>query len=279
VSAHKKDRRALRSGLTTPGHRLDMIEKARKSAADSVIIDLEDAVPLSEKVAARTAVIQALDWDWSQQAVGVRINDLKSSLGLDDVLALSGSAASKIDFIVLPKAETAEEVRLLHTLILRAEARSRWPTELDIHLLIESPLGLLRASEMASASRRVRTLVYGPGDFALGMTGVDYLGPLNPDLPHAGAALGDPRPDSDTASPELHTSARFLVALAARAAGICAMDGPFGDHKNLAGCVREGRSSRQLGFTGKWCIHPDQVEGINSIFPSASAARPSTEKD
>ncbi|MEQ8936318.1 MAG: CoA ester lyase [Amphiplicatus sp.] len=225
----------FRSLLFVPGSRPDRFEKAAASGADAVCIDLEDAVAPRDKDKARADVFAFLKSGPKGASVGFRLNALSSLDGFRDVIAFADSGARPA-FIMIPKASGADELRQLRA-ALGAEAPPFWP-------LLEHPSALPRLYEIAQAS--------GPsGGVMLG--GVDYS-----------AALGR-EPEWEA----LHHARASLVAATA-AAGCGSVDAPYIDVKNKAGLAAETSRVRDMGFTGRACIHPAQIAAINAIFtPSA----------
>lgn len=220
-----------RSILFVPGHRPDRFAKALATGADAVVIDLEDAVPPGEKAAARAAAL-ARPAAPAGVALGIRMNPLPTPDGIADLAALL-AAAEAPDFLMLPKVEAAEELRI----VARAFARhARAP---QLVALIESAEGLARAGAIAAE----------PGCAALGFGGVDLAADLGcqvawePLLPHRAA----------------------LVAAAARG-GRGVVDVPFLALDDEAGLAEETRRVQALGFTGKLAIHPRQVETIQAVL-------------
>lgn len=222
-----------RAILFVPGHRPERFAKALAAGADAVVADLEDAVPPAEKAAARAAVL-ARPAAPPGVAFGVRINPLASAAGIADLAALL--AAAPPDFLLLPKAESPAELRIVH----RAFGAAGPP----LVALIESAEGLAQAAAIAAE----------PGCAALGFGGVDLAADLGcaaawePLLPHRAA----------------------LVAAAARG-GVALFDVPFLALEDEAGLVEETRRVRALGFSGKLAIHPRQVAPIQAVFTPDAA--------
>lgn len=249
--------RAARSVLATPGSNTRMIEKALASDADVVMIDLEDAVAPGEKAAARETVAMALrDGDWRGRPRTFRINALDTPWFARDLLNVYDLAAGQIDLIVLPKASGPEDVLTVATILGSLEDTGRQqPIMLDVQ--IESAAGLAHCEAIGRCSARIASLVFGPGDFA-----ATVRMPL--------VAIG--MPDTwDTMYPGHrwdYALQRILVA--ARAADLLAIDGPYADFRDLDGFRRSCLVSRALGYDGKWCIHPAQVPVANEVF-SATA--------
>ncbi|TDE85141.1 CoA ester lyase [Deinococcus sp. S9] len=213
-----------RSVLYVPGDKPRAIEKARTLRADAVILDLEDAVAPEHKDAARGNVKAALAWRWPGPLL-VRVNGLGTPWEhADREMALLAG----VDGLVLPKVEDAATVHALH---LRVPL---WP-------MIETPLGVLRAPEIAAVPG-VAGLIVGANDLAR-------------------ALRTRPHPER---LPLLH--ALSAVVLAARAHGKVPLDAVFNDVRDPQGFTRECEQGRTLGFAGKTVIHPDQVEIANGVF-------------
>lgn len=248
--------RVTRSVLATPGSNPRMIEKALASEADVVMIDLEDAVAPAEKAAARETVAAALrEGDWRGRPRTFRINALDTPWFARDLVSVHDLAEGRIDLIVLPKASDVGDVQNVSTILASLEAPDQQPVMLDVQ--IESAAGLAHCEAIAGCSARVAALVFGPGDFA-----ASVRMPLS--------AIG--MPDSWDA---LYPGHRWDYALqriliAARAAGVLAIDGPYADFRDLEGFRRSCLVSRALGYDGKWCIHPAQVPVANEVFTSTA---------
>ena len=250
--------RATRSVLATPGSSSRMIEKALASEADVVMIDLEDAVALAEKAAARETAAAALrDGDWRGRPRTFRINALDTPWFARDLVTVYDLAEGQIDLIVLPKASGPGDVQTVSTILTSLEsAAGKPPIMFDVQ--IESAAGLAHCEAIAASSSRVASLVFGPGDYA-----ASVRMPL--------AAIG--MPDTwDVAYPGHrwdYALQRILVA--ARAAGVQAIDGPYADFRDLEGFRRSCLVARALGYDGKWCIHPAQVPVANDVFAATAA--------
>lgn len=232
--------RPRRSLLYMPGSNTRALEKGRSLPADGLILDLEDAVAPDAKKEARRNIAEAVkQGGYGKREIIVRVNGLDTDWGRDDVAAVATCGA---DAILLPKVESAAMVRGLERLMTEAGA----PSRLAIMCMMETPRGILRAEEIAGASKRLSCLVMGTSD-------------LVKDLNAA------------------HTPERLpvltslsLCVLAARAHGLAIVDGvhlDLNDDEGFAGHCRQGR---QLGFDGKTLIHPKTIAMANEIFgPSA----------
>lgn len=235
----------LRSMLFTPGNNMRMIHKAGTLGADAIILDLEDAVPLAEKETARIFVKDSIQ----QVAAGgvqvfVRTNALTTGLAEED---LNWTVQAGLDGIVLPKAESKDDVLEMEGLMAALEKeRELKPGGLVIVPTLESARGVVNAYEIATASRRVVAVAFGAVDFTRDM-GV-HLSKEGTELFYA----------------------RSRIAIAARAAGVQAIDTPWIDIADEEGLIQEAKTARQLGFRGKLLIHPAQIEPVNQVFsPSA----------
>ena len=231
----------LRTLLSVPGNRPNMIQKALDLPADVIILDLEDSVPLSEKLSARDTVRQTIGLlAQGGQRVFVRINSLASGLAYNDLEAI---IVPEINGINLPKPSSAADVKEVAAAVERLGSDRRIKKgQINILPWVETASGILNAYEIASASSRVTGIVFGAEDFALdtGMLRTEE-----------GDELLYPR---------------TMVVIAARAAGISAIDTPYNNFRDREGLVREAKLARRLGFDGKFLIHPDQIEPVNHIF-------------
>jgi citrate lyase subunit beta / citryl-CoA lyase len=228
--------RPLRSVLFLPGSNPRALEKARALPADGLIFDLEDAVAPEAKEGARASLAASLIASgYAPRELIVRVNPLDTAWGHAD---LAAAATLPIDAVLLPKVESAERVRLTSNLLDALGA----PPELSLWCMIETPLGVLAAAEIAGASPRIGALVMGTSD-------------LTKDL-HAREAR-DRLP---------LLTALGLVLLAARAHRRAVLDGVHLDLDDAEGFARSCRQGRDLGFDGKTLIHPTQIEPANAAF-------------
>lgn len=236
----------LRSLLFVPGNRQNMLDKARPVAADVLTLDLEDSVPVAEKAAARNLVRASLaGMARPGRSAFVRVNSLGTGLTQADLEAV---VAPGLDGISLPKVESAEEVERVDTALGTLEkARGMARGTVEIIAWVESARGLLEAAHIAHASPRVVGLALGADDYTLDMGIVRS---------ESGDELFYPR---------------SVIATAALAAGAAPLDTPYVNYKDEAGLVKDASFARQLGFKGKFLIHPGQIDAVNRIFsPSAN---------
>lgn len=250
--------RLSRSMLYVPASRPDMIEKASRSEADAVCIDLEDAVAPDEKERARVNVIHALGaLQFGGRTRMVRINGLDTMYAYRDIVDVVEAAGRVIDCLMLPKTRGPDDVRFVDTLLTQIEMKTGMQHRIGIEAQIETAGGFLWLREIASASDRLESLIFGSGDYAASMR-----------MPLASIGEAD---EHDAAYPghRWHAVMHGTVA-AARANGLRAIDGPYADFRDAAGFERACRTARALGFDGKQCIHPAQLAAVNAAFsPSA----------
>jgi len=237
----------LRSLLFAPASHERRSRKALASAADGAILDLEDAIADQDKSAARSAAARWLADRVPGGPLGlVRINALATPHAYPDLIAVVGPG---LDGIVLPKTESAQDVAVLDWSLEQLERERGLPVGSVVILpIVETARGVLAAVAVAAASRRVLTLNFGVGDFTL----------------DTGMALESDNPGI--------LWARTQVVVACRAAGVAApvdtVHLTLGDPEGLR---HEAEVARRLGFQGKACIHPDQVELVNQVFLPTAA--------
>ena len=227
--------RPRRSVLYMPGANTRALEKAKTLAADSLILDLEDAVAPDAKVGARQNILTALATGFGHREAVVRINGLNTPWGLDDLKAF---ANSKADAVVLPKVESAAQVQEVAQALKEMNARP----DLTIWAMIETPKAIFKLEEIASSHPLLEALVLGTSD-------------LVKDL-HA----------RHTPSRVETQTALSLSILAARAYGLCVLDGVHLSLDDAAGLRLSCIQGRDMGFDGKTLIHPSQIADANELF-------------
>ncbi|MFL6622185.1 MAG: HpcH/HpaI aldolase/citrate lyase family protein [Sulfurifustaceae bacterium] len=243
--------RLRRSELSTPGSNEKMMAKAAASAADLVFLDLEDSVAPKEKAAARAKIVNALKTlDWGKKTRAVRINNLETEYAYRDIIDVVEQAGEYLDLLIVPKVKTAKDVWWVDVLLTQIETRLGMKKRIGIEVLIEEVEAMINAEEIARASPRLEALIFGPGDYSASQ-GVDTKN------------IGD---GSDAYPGDIWHYARNKVIIAARAAGIDMVDGPYAAFKNPEGYRRECIRARTLGAVGKWAIHPSQIEIANEAF-------------
>jgi citrate lyase subunit beta/citryl-CoA lyase len=244
--------RPRRTCHAVPGSSERFLAKAPSLKADEVFLDLEDAVAESEKASARKLVIKALkESDFGETTVVVRINATDTPHYYRDLIDVAEQAGDKLDAIMLPKVRTPGDVEMTDKLLTQIELAKGFEVgRIGIEAQIEDAKGLLACEQIATASPRMETLIFGPGDYS--------------------ASIGIPIttiggvPDGYPGDHLNYLYSRLVIA--ARAAGIQAIDGPYGAIKDTDGLRERSRIARALGLDGKWTIHPDQIEIVNEVF-------------
>ncbi len=231
----------LRTFIFTPGNHPRKIEKVFGLGADAVILDLEDAVAVSEKVAARSPVVEAFKRPRACKGY-VRINASDTPYCYGDLLAIVGEG---LDGIVLPKVESAAQLLMIDWLLSQLEReRDLAAGSIDLMPIIETGKGVAAVREIAAAGSRIRRLSFGAADYTHDM-GMNW-----------------------TLEEEELTPARAEIVLASRIAGLePPIDTVFAHiGKHLDALKRTTQLARDLGFQGKLCIHPEQIGPIHEIF-------------
>lgn len=233
--------RLRRSLLLTPGHRAERLAKAVTLRADSLGFDLEDGVPPARKAEARAVVgeaLRSLDFGWRERVV--RINAIGTEDFERDLAALD---FGHLDAVMVPKVESASQLQALDAR-LAALAPGR---DVGLIVMLETPRGVLNALAIADASPRCLALFFGPGDYTMQTGGL---------MTAAGLAMP-----------------RAVIAAAAGAAGVQALDAPFLlGLRDAEGTRRDALAAREVGFSGKVVFHPDQIGPVNDVFTPDAAA-------
>lgn len=238
--------------LVTPATDMRKLEKALGVGARRICIDLEDAVPDTEKDSARENAIRALrDFDWSGLRVAVRINGTDTPYFAEDIEALVGSASSALTAVLIPKATSASQVSGVIDRIIAVERRVARTRELEVDVLIENAAGLINVAEIVTASPRIRTVALGPGDLTMSL-GSRTFGPGRADPVRLTRVLDYPRAS---------------ILAAGRAAGVTVFDGPsLAPVMDLDFYEHDASSVSLMGFDGKWALHPAQIPRAQAAF-------------
>lgn len=236
----------MRSMIFTPGHRHDLVEKALRSGADGVIVDLEDAVATDQKATARAMLA---DLPAADVQIYVRTNGPETEPFWDDVVACG---QAPIDGIVIPKAEHPELLHQVDGALRAAEmVAGRATGSIGVIPLIETGLGVRNVFDMMRTVERVETVMYGGGEQG------DLVAELGVTWTPEGTGL-------------MYSRAKTLMD--ARAAGVrFPMEAVFMDYRNLDALRVECELALTLGYTGKVAIHPAQVPVINDVFTPSAA--------
>jgi citrate lyase subunit beta/citryl-CoA lyase len=233
-----------RACLVVPGSSSAKLAKAATLGADEIVIDLEDAVARGMKDAGRETVVGALaGLSFGDATVSVRVNAPRTPWCHLDVLAVA-SAPGPLRSIVVPKVEDPGDLAFVERLLDGAEAAGVRPAPLRLQALIETATALARVEAIAGGSPRLETLIVGYADLA--------------------ASLGR----SDAGAADLHAwdAIRDRVLIAARAHDLQAIDGPYLGIQADAEFSAGASWARELGFDGKWAIHPSQVAPLIELF-------------
>ncbi|HRX73826.1 MAG TPA: CoA ester lyase [Hyphomonas sp.] len=263
--------RLNRSELAVPGSQPEMFEKAAKSAADVIFLDLEDAVAPDEKEQARKNVIRALnDIDWGKKSMSVRINGLDTHYMYRDVVDVVEQAGERLDLIMIPKVGTAADVYAVDMLVTQIEDARGLKKRIGFEHIIETALGMQNVTEIAKASKRNESLHFGVADYAASTRArTTIIGGVNPDY----AVLTDADEEGVRASHwgDMWHYALARMVVAARANGLRPIDGPFGDFRDPNGYRAAARRAAVLGCEGKWAIHPSQIALANEVMSPSEA--------
>ena len=244
-----------RTVLSVPGHVEKMHAKALNSGSDAIMLDLEDSVPADMKVEARGRIIKSLlTRDWRKKTVLYRMNGLDTPFGYRDLLEVVEAAGPVIDAIVVPKISHPGDVHFVSRMLDGIERNKGWSQRIGIEASIETAAGLEAVSEIARASDRIQTLVFGVADYSASI----------------GARLvslsGHGEKETEIYPGHRWHFAMSRMVMAAKANGLQAIDAPYGNFKDLEGLKQGAAMACALGYDGKWAIHPDQIDIINQTF-------------
>ncbi|MDA0306997.1 MAG: CoA ester lyase [Proteobacteria bacterium] len=258
--------RLNRSELAVPGSNPTFIEKASKSNADVVFLDLEDAVAPDDKIPARKNIIEALnDLDWSGKTVSIRINGLDTFYMYRDLVEILEGAPGKLDLIMIPKAGTVSDIYAIDMLVTQIEDATKVEKRIGFELIIETALGMMNVDALAGSSPRLEALHFGVADYAASTKAkTTVIGGPNEDYHVLTDADENGNRDVHWGDMWHYPVARMVVA--ARAHGLRPIDGPFGDFSDPDGYAANAKRSATLGCEGKWAIHPSQVDLANECF-------------
>jgi citrate lyase subunit beta/citryl-CoA lyase len=255
MSESARPQRPRRSCLAVPGSNPRFLEKAQGLPADQVFLDLEDAcAPLAKPEARHTIVKFLNEGDWTGKARVVRVNDWTTEWTYRDVVTVVEGAGQNLDAIMLPKVQNAAQVQALDLLLTQIEKTMGFEVgKIGIEAQIENAAGLVNVDEIAAASPRLETIIFGPADFmaSINMKSL-VVGALIPGYP---------------ADPYHYILMRILMA--ARMHDLQAIDGPFLQIRDVDAFREVAGRSAALGFDGKWVLHPGQVEAANEIYSPA----------
>ena len=244
-----------RSILSVPGHIAKMHAKASQSKVDVVMLDLEDSVPLDAKESARKSVIDSLlALDWQEKTVTYRINSLDTPFGYRDLLEVIEAAGHLLDSVVIPKVNHPGDIHFVCRMLDGIEMLKNFSRPIGIEASIESAQGLESISEIAKASDRLKTLIFGIADYSASIEA------------QLVSISGHGEKEEQIYPGHRWNFEMSRIVMAAKANGLMAIDAPYGNFKDPEGLQRSAAMACALGFNGKWAIHPDQIEIINQIF-------------
>ncbi len=235
---------------------------------DILLGNLEDAVAVSDKVAAREGLITvAAETDLGETELWTRINSLESPWALDDITELVTRIGDSLDVIMIPKVEGAQDIHYVDRLVAQLEAKAGVTRPILLHAILETASGMVNVEEIAAASPRMQGISLGPADLAASRRmKTTRVGGGHPGY----VSIADPSDDPDAArvtaqqDPWHYTIARMVDACAAN--GILPFYGPFGDIKDVEACEVQFRAAFLLGCVGTWTLHPVQIAIAKKVF-------------
>lgn len=228
-----------------------MLAKAASLPADQIFMDLEDSVAPLAKEQARGNIIDALkNNDWGNKTVVVRINSIDTQWAADDLTSVVEAGGAHLDCIMIPKVQHSHEVMFVDHMLRMIETNTGLEKRFGIEAQIETATGLKNVHEIAHASNRLETLVFGPADMSASLG-----------LPTVTAGLPMIGYPGDHWHWVLET-----ILVAARDANLQAIDGPYLLIKDLDGFREMALRARALGYDGKWALHPGQIDILNEVF-------------
>jgi malyl-CoA/(S)-citramalyl-CoA lyase len=262
--------RLHRSELAVPGSNPGLFEKAAKSAADIIFLDVEDAVAPDDKEQARKNIIAALnEIDWGTKTMMIRINGLDTHYMYRDVVDIV-EASPRLDMILIPKAGVPADVYAVDMLVTQIETAKKRTKRIGFEVLIETALGMANVEAIAQSSKRLEAMSFGVADYAASTRArTTVIGGVNADY----GVLTDKDASGNRSyywADQWH-AAQTRMMVACRAYGLRPIDGPFGDFSDPDGFIAAGKRAAVLGYEGKWAIHPSQIELANQVFTPSEA--------
>ena len=243
--------RLRRSELSVPASSTKMMEKAIVSAADLVFLDLEDAVAPAQKEASRKNAIDALrGGNWGKKVRAIRVNGADTHWAHDDVIEVVEGAGEFLDVIIVPKPKAPRDIWFFDTLLTQLETKLGLKKKIGLEALIEESAALANVEAIAACCPRLEALILGFGDLSASQ----------------GMRFGVATDPANRYPGDIWHHARGRMITACRAAGIDAIDGPFGNFKDPEGYRRDATWAATMGAVGKWAIHPSQIELANDVF-------------
>ncbi len=247
---------------------LDKLEGIAQKA-DIVLGNLEDAVSVDNKEAARAGLVRiGKEVDLGDTPLWTRVNSLESPWVLEDLTTLVTEIGDRLEVVMIPKVEGAWDIHYVDRLLAQLEARAKLERPILVHAILETGQGVVNLEEIATASPRMQGMSFGPADLAAsrrmkttrvggghpGYRVIEDPDPENPDAPRA----------SGQQDPWHYSIARMVDACTS--AGILPFYGPYGDIKDLVGCETQFRAAFLLGCVGAWSLHPAQIDVARKVF-------------
>jgi malyl-CoA/(S)-citramalyl-CoA lyase len=265
--------RINRSQTLVLANRPEQFEGVATSAADVVMFEIEDNVPPNEKEAARRNIIEGLnDLDWGTKSVGVRINGLDTPFMYRDLVDLLEGPTERLDLIMIPKAGNAADIYAVDVFVTQIEQAMGRTKRLGFQIMIETAQGMANIDAIAAASSRNDSLHLGENDYAASLGARMQI----PGGPHSDySVLTHP---TTSGVRERHWNDMWhypmsRLVIAARANGLRAIDGPFGDREDHDGYRAVAARAATLGFDGKWTARVERwVEIANEVFSPSPGA-------
>src|SRR3954464_10469503 len=236
---------------------------------DILLGNLEDAVPVDRKEAAREGLVRVgKDMALGETQLWTRVNSLESPWVLDDIEQVVGEIGHKLDVIMVPKVEGPWDIHYVDRLLAQLEAKAKLDKPILVHAILETAQGVTNLEEIAAASPRMQGMSFGPADLAAsrrmkttrvggGHPGYRVIEDPDPNDPEAPRATAQQDP--------WHYSIARMVD-ACTSAGILPFYGPYGDIRDTAGCEAQFRAAFLLGCVGAWSLHPAQIEIAKKVF-------------
>jgi malyl-CoA/(S)-citramalyl-CoA lyase len=236
---------------------------------DILLGNLEDAVPVDRKLAARAGLIKVgKEMELGDTALWTRVNELASPWVLDDLTELVSEIGHKLDVIMVPKVEGAQDIHYVDRLLAQLEAKAGLERPILVHAILETALGVANLEEIAAASPRIQGMSFGPADLAASRRmKTTRVGGGHPDY----RTIADPDPENPEAprpsyqqDPWHYSIARMVDACTS--VGALPFYGPYGDIKDVEGCETQFRAAFLLGCVGAWSLHPVQIGIAKKVF-------------
>src|SRR5438445_4570540 len=241
---------------------------------DILLGNLEDAVPLDRKEAARAGLIKVgREMELGDTALWTRVNELASPFVLDDITQVVGEIGDKVEVMMIPKVEGPWDIHYVDRLLAQLEARAGLKRPILVHAILETQIGVVNVEEIAAASPRIQGMSFGPADLAASRRmKTTRVGGGHPGY----LVRTDPVGDDLTAGRHTYqqdlwhyTVARMVDACTAH--GILPYYGPFGDIRDTVACEDQFRNAFLLGCVGAWSLHPVQIDIAKKVFSPAPA--------